>query len=424
MLKVADTCAAKYAIPRFTQTGLVALSVSGTSGAWVDFGATWPTAQGGQYRLCWCSGGYSCSVFEDFRVDMGELRLVGPRLDHARTCTAGQTCELSDMRGQHLDVADKLVLLDTCAVSTIPARTVMGGRAVQDLTGSGASLSFSTTNVAALTAAGGFYRLCWCAGSNDADLDTTDYPCVRNDDFRVDAGFVHLVGPAPLAQDRTCVSGQTCVLHRLLGYHISPDDRFLVLETCATATALPRFPEAGTFVDRPASATYEDVGIGLSRVTVGFMGVAITAAGGNYRLCWCAAGYTCERAHHFRVDLGALYVSGPTPLNQPRTCVSGQTCALDGFEGRHLMGTDRIAILDTCAVSSALPRSTHAAFNPSELLVGRVIKPSDPAPVSSLYGDHAIKVDFGSTPMTFHGGEYRLCWCSLGIGGLQAVSYW
>ena len=48
----------------------------------------------------------------------------------------------------------------------------------------------------------------------------------------------------------------------------------------------------------------------------------------RYRLCWCAAGYACDRVEHFRVDVGEMRLVGPSPVNaQERTCVSGQTSA-------------------------------------------------------------------------------------------------
>jgi len=97
----------------------------------------------------------------------------------------------------------------------------------------------------------------------------------------------------------------------------------------------------------------------------------VTAAGGEYRLCWCAgeelgyatAGYVfwavngtnktasaelaassetpggsarqprCRVPSDFRVDAGRLYMLGPTPLAQHRTCVAGMSCAVDGLTG-------------------------------------------------------------------------------------------
>jgi hypothetical protein len=38
------------------------------------------TVPGGTYRLCWCRSQYLCDLQTDFRVDVGELLVIGP--DH------------------------------------------------------------------------------------------------------------------------------------------------------------------------------------------------------------------------------------------------------------------------------------------------------------------------------------------------------
>eukprot|EP00930_Biecheleria_cincta_P000278 TRINITY_DN100567_c0_g1_i1.p1 TRINITY_DN100567_c0_g1~~TRINITY_DN100567_c0_g1_i1.p1 ORF type:complete len:189 (-),score=8.02 TRINITY_DN100567_c0_g1_i1:19-525(-) len=78
-------------------------------------------------------------------------------------------------------------------------------------------------------------------------------------------------------------------------------------------------------------------------------GVRPTSRGGNYRLCWCAHNYTCDSPYHFRVDAGQLTLIGPSPLINSRTCVAGQTCAIDGLLGHFVQNGDRYMILDTCA---------------------------------------------------------------------------
>jgi hypothetical protein len=39
--------------------------------------------------------------------------------------------------------------------------------------------------------------------------------------------------------------------------------------------------------------------------------VYVSAQGGIYRLCWCAAGYSCEKPEDFVVDFGELNLVGP-----------------------------------------------------------------------------------------------------------------
>ena len=105
------------------------------------------TAQGGQYRICWCattfrdnttsnasnststiSGnrdqgvGYRCTAAEDFVVDVGELVVVGPSpvATQDRTCVAGRECRFNALTGPHLSEDDAIVVLDTCGVGSSP----------------------------------------------------------------------------------------------------------------------------------------------------------------------------------------------------------------------------------------------------------------------------------------------------------------
>ena len=85
-------------------------------------------------------------------------------------------------------------------------------------------------------------------------------PCVQSAAFRVDAGSLVLVGPAPLEQHRTCVSGQTCSLDGLSGYHLSESDSFLVLDTCGSTIALvPRFSDATSSVSVRVSGSKVEI---------------------------------------------------------------------------------------------------------------------------------------------------------------------
>ena len=49
----------------------------------------------------------------------------------------------------------------------------------------------------------------------------------------VDMGALHVLGPAPLTQDKTCVAGLTCSFDGFAGhYSTSNSDQFYVLDTC------------------------------------------------------------------------------------------------------------------------------------------------------------------------------------------------
>ena len=118
----------------------------------------------------------------------------------------------------------------------------------------------------------------------------------------------------------------------------------------------------------------------------------VSAAGGQYRLCWCAGSQTCELAEDFRTDAGGLLLIGPAIQTQDRTCVSGQLCAFGGFLGQSLSETDAIAVLDTCGTVHHVPRFPIQGL------------------VSSMGSSGSI-VTFGTAYVTAAGGKYRLCWC-------------
>ena len=75
-----------------------------------------------------------------------------------------------------------------------------------------------------------------------------------------------------------------------------------------------------------------------------------------YRLCWFGAGFDCHEPIHFQEDAGTLTLIGPRPLEQNRSCVSGQVCQFGSLLGLHLGNGDRIMVLDTCGLHTMPPR--------------------------------------------------------------------
>ena len=73
----------------------------------------------------------------------------------------------------------------------------------------------------------------------------------------------------------------------------------------------------------------------------------ISAPGGKYRLCWCSGANPCSRNEAFNVDVGEFTLVGPA-IEQSRTCVAGETCAIRSIPGQDLSNADRMALLDTC----------------------------------------------------------------------------
>jgi hypothetical protein len=158
---------------------------------------------------------------------------------------------------------------------------------------------------------------------------------------------MRIIGPSPLYQHRTCVSGQTCVLESILGEHLMAGDQVLVLETCGLPSAIPKHAYEGRVASVFASGAHFTWG-----------SIAITSPGGKYRLCWCASGFGCTSSEQYRTDFGFLQILGPSPIVQDRTCISGQTCNIDSLLGsrssspssslgQDLSVADKIMVLDT-----------------------------------------------------------------------------
>jgi hypothetical protein len=270
------------------------------------FGNVEVTAAGGVYQLCWCASGYKCTYGQDFKVTMAELHVIGPTLDQEFTCVSGQTCTLDGIVGKDLVGSDTFFVLDTCGQNHNPGTASVierfpGAGFFDSVDASGAGVTWGATSI---SASGGQYRLCWCTqiGSN----------CTTADDFKTDVGSFLLVGAKTEGNDKTCVSGQTCVLTGILGQDLSTHDQYLVLDTCAVHSAVPQFPQAGMFSF-----------VESNNATLSWGSATLTVAGGQYRLCWCAGLYpTCSVSDNFQVDAGSLTLVGPAPLSQDQTCVA------------------------------------------------------------------------------------------------------
>jgi hypothetical protein len=151
----------------------------------------------------------TCGNADDFRVDVGALTLRGPFLDASMTCVSGQPCTVTGALGMHLMDGDMLQVLDTCGTNTanLLPRFPNAGLARQ-ASESGASVDWTSIPI---TSAGGVYQLCWCA---------VGFSCSLAEDFRVSMGSLSIVGPTPIVQDRTCVSGLPCSFDGMHGLDI------------------------------------------------------------------------------------------------------------------------------------------------------------------------------------------------------------
>ena len=348
---------------------------------------------GGSYRLCWCA--MPCTMLAHYSVDMGQLTIQGPRAlrEQHRTCVAGQPCNPSPIEGWFLSAGDRYLLLDTCGENgMLPGVPDAGGFATSAVTvpgGVGSALSFVSLSLSALSTAGGLYRICWCA-----DMAS----CDETSSFDVDVGKMQVLGPRPLHQDRTCVSGQPCLLNALSGIALSTADRYYILDTCGSSSFPPRFAGAG--VDDVNSSSP------LSESTVSWGQASVTAPGGSYRICWCAAGQVCSAAEDFVIDMGRLTLVGPEPLTSGATCVAGQTCVIKGISGNYLSTADAGVLLDTCGLPAKAPGLSTGISLTSD---GTSLRLEGSGPQG--------------IPVTAPGGEYRICWCAGGFNCLLAENF-
>jgi hypothetical protein len=282
--------------------------------------ATRITAAAGEYRLCWCAGGYTCSESTHFRTDFGRLDIIGP-WGETRTCVTSLPCRIPRLAGRGLSVADRVAVLDTCGSATLPEGWPAAGMAVWRASDA------VYTWPEGVSAVGGVYRMCWCAAG---------YRCSIREDFVVDIGEMHLVG-TPVNLDRTCVAGQRCALTSLVGLQ---DTSFRVLDTCGTASDV--FGDASK--------------VGGDHRTVWPL---VSAAPGTYRLCWrrSPSNLDSEYVH----DAGHLTVLGVDAASH--TCIAGAECHPQVW-GVGVGAGDQLAVLDTCGIRYSLAGALDAAVAP------------------------------------------------------------
>ena len=218
-IMVLGTCGRSDAVVQGWPLGAVAsyVTASGTSAYWSET----IHAEGGQYRLCWCSG--RCHSADKFRADLGSMSLIGPApLQYARTCISGRQCAFDGLEGEGLQVGDSIQLLNTCGTYSAAVGVPLAGN------GSAVTLQSGTVSWGSLpiTGPGGRYKLCWCSAS---------FKC-GPEEFRLEIGTFDVLGPRPLSQDRTCISGLTCFSPQLTGHHIGLDSRVALLSSCGVGS--------------------------------------------------------------------------------------------------------------------------------------------------------------------------------------------
>ena len=331
---VLDTCGTTLLPARLKQTLT-------TGAAWASSDITSP---GGVYRLCWCmetnSSWQSCALAEDFLVDAGTLTIAGlSPLTQDRTCVSGRRCTVDNLQGVGLyDASFNLLIMNTCGVDNAVLSWAQPGELLRLRRG------FASWFDLAITAVGGNYRMCWCSRSNN----TLESQCSHSGHFEVDTGSLFLVGPRPLEQDRTCITGQTCVLASLIGIGWSDADFVAIHSTCGRlqAEGVPeRFMQ-----ERPRLADMTG-----GHWLASWDAARSSAAGGQYRLCWQAGLQSngTESIAESWIDMGSFTLIGPS-TGAARTCLSGQSCQVDGLLGHHLSANDSFVVMDTCSLDDSM----------------------------------------------------------------------
>ena len=379
-LQILETCGIASHLPLHRQQ----LSFTGGSAR-----VTWPSvplaAYGGEYKICWCSGegagtfegnsSHDCSSSQDFIVEVGNLAILGPSFpEEMRTCVSGQFCRLTGLLGEGLLAeSSEILVAETCGTAAVISGFVQPTQTLQQ------NLLLEAS-WAAVTAAGGRYRLCWCSPTQGNHTDASGASeCEVASNFRIDMGGLTVLGPQ-LGQDRTCISGRTCFVDGILGEGLLETDSVLVLETCGFDEVVPRFSGSGFFTN-----------ISRSGASVSWGGTPNTAAGGSYRLCWCSADFACSVPNDFQVDFGSLVLLGVAPLGQAATCVVGRACPSSWT----FAAIGHAIALDTCGAERAVvPARMHSNITGLEVLEQGAV------------------------------GSWRLCWCAgqVGAGSLPNMS--
>ena len=338
------------------------------------------TVAGGEYLLCWCSvsGGWCDNVtdsdYSDY-IAIGSILIQGPSpLSQDKTCVAGQECSVEVSRSVGLSLMERLFVQETCGTTHTPLGWPNSGRT---LVSESATFTWGDVRV---SSAGGFYRLCWCGSASGG--------CSNGEDFRVDLGGLTLLGPTPATTTATCTSGQRCEIHGLTGVHLSDQDSFMVLSTCGHHRAVSRLSNV-------------EVSVGNGGATLRWD--SISSAGGLYHLCWCsgATSSTCGGSPDFRVVAGQLHILGPEPLEQDKTCLSGQRCLFSVSRFGVGLGVDSVAVLETCGVTKKLKPDLHKELHESQVFSLQLVE----SLTSDSRDSHFVM------PLSFPGGIYRLCWC-------------
>ena len=330
------------------------------------------SAVGGDYALCWCAKGATCSEAADHRKQLGSIQVIGPSGTFSKVCGVHEDCTWSGITGIGLQDGDRIMILKVCGEGPIVPGFPNADIAIA--TGGGGSYSFGADNY--IRAGGAEYAMCWCQTSN-ANV------CTGPTNFLTPAGLLIVSGAA--SHDVSCVQGFECKLTNFTGVGLAEGDKIKILLECAVGSDVANWPNQGI-----AEATAG----GQEYLT--WQGVALTAQFGNYRICWCKLGWDCSSTAGFKMDAGALRVVGINP-GQSRSCHAGAPCQITGLTGSNLRNGDLIKILTACGATGqeVLGVPNNATSLPSTSM-GQSFSWGVTNLIEAVVGD------------------YKMCWCPYG----------
>ena len=432
-----------------------------------------PTAPGGIYKMCWCAAGQTCSMFEHFKVELGELSLIGPSsMEQHRTCAAGQPCVVSNILGYLQQAGDKIMILDECGkVAEKPMcpypdeinASVLGPcgsvseRWPGSTVGTGQARGISEPAVSSAHPCGSsmawipfhgssscfsvFTSKTWANAEADCDAiyggHLASIASQEDVDFLVEwvleQGETYWIGLNDQTTEGTFVYSDGTSSAFLSWGVLQPQapsgsnvedcvyiaDGFFYDDACTTSRKYI-CERAGSFVGSSPGDEFRFGGYQTPRESL----IPPSSAGGQYRMCWCAKGVQCRQAEDFRMDFGSLTLIGPAPLNQHKTCVAGQPCSLEPLLGTNLQNNDLVHILQTCGNYVNVSQFSHYdSSSDSGLHLPRFPSNNGVQSLSAGATASGTSVSWGSATITAMGGQYRLCWCAAGYSCSAAPEF-
>ena len=215
-------------------------------------------SEGSYYRICWCAWGYDCADGSKFVVDAGTMKLIGPHFDQHKTCVSGAECRIGGdpgVTGVGLADGDRTMILRYCDTDLYVARFPNFGlsdpaTATQDGYITREMLSWNEEGQIPITSPGGLYKMCWCAATQT---------CTRSGrNFRVEYGTLYVLGPSPLTQSWSCISGEFCNVSTFTGFGLGDGDRMMISHECGNAAPsaiIDRWPGSGISMEATTEGT-------------------------------------------------------------------------------------------------------------------------------------------------------------------------